>query len=127
MKVLVAEKDPVLRDQVIMGLNAFADMEVHEASGLMALDRIRHGEYNVLVLGLGLGADDPGFDLLDRLRSDDLEIDIVVVATEGIISQLREEKARGRIFAFLVNPLDPVEFFRTLARLIHRREPAAGS
>ena len=51
-------------------------------------------------------------------------LDIIVIGHEALTAKLREEKVRGRIFALLKQPLDPVEFFRTISRLRQKRAVA---
>lgn len=123
MRIFLAAAGPALADQVQVGLAAFPDIQVEQATGMLALEKIRRTQIDGLVLVL-----DPAVpeneELLEKVRIDAPGLDIVVIGHEALLAKLREEKVRGRIFAVLKQPLEPVEFFRAINRLRQKRATA---
>lgn len=123
MRLLLVIGDPVLRDQVRVGLQAFGDIEVEEADGLLAPDKLRRLELDALLVGID-PATPENEALLEQLRAEQRATEIVVFGHEAIADRLKEDKLRGRIFSFFTSPLDPIEFFRTINRLRKKGAPA---
>ena len=123
MRILLVIGDPVLRDQVRVGLQAFGDIEIEEADGFLAPDKLRRHELDGLLVGI-----DPSTPeneaLLEQVRTESRPTEIIVFGHEAVADRLREDKLRGRIFSFFTHPLDPIEFFRTIGRLRQKRAPA---
>jgi hypothetical protein len=123
MRVQVVVSNPVLSDQIQVGLAAFGDIRVDQESGMLALEKLRRQESDALIVALDPNAPDQE-QLLEKARTDVTALDIVVIGHEAITAKLREDKVRGRIFAVLKQPLEPVEFFRAINRLRQKRATA---
>lgn len=121
MKVLIADCPPELRDQIHVGLDAFATFQIHEAEGLKALELIRRYQYDLIFLYVGSGKQSKE-RLIDRMEGRDGETPIIVVAKPPIIEDLKGQKVRARVFTFLEDPLAPVELFRSVQRFQQRKE-----
>jgi response regulator of citrate/malate metabolism len=121
MRVFLAAASPVVADQIKVGLAAFGDVQVDQESGVLALEKIRRANMDALIVVL-----DPNVpeheDLLEKVRVELVGVDIIVIGHEALTAKLREEKVRGRVFALLKQPLEPVEFFRTISRLRQKRQ-----
>ena len=125
MHVFLAAAHPVLADQIKVGLAAFGDVQVDQESGMLALEKIRRSDVDALILVLDPNAPEQE-TLLEKVRQDLTGLDIVVIGHEAMTAKLREAQVRGRIFALLKQPLEPVEFFRTVNRLRQKRALARG-
>ncbi len=126
MRLFVAVHNAALAAQIRVGLAAFGDIEIDEEQGVLALEKIRRSEIDGLILGLDPTAPECE-KLLDQVRIDMPLLDIIVVAHDALLKKLREEKVRGRLFGLLVQPLEPVEFFRTIRRFREKRLAPARS
>jgi len=122
MRMLLVIGNSLLRDQVRVGLQAFGDIEIEEADGTMAPDKVRRHELDAVLVSLDPDAPE-NEQLLEQIRTESHPTEIVVFGHEAVANRLREDKLRGRIFSFFTQPLDPVEFFRTINRLRQRRTP----
>lgn len=123
MRVLLVIGDPHLRDQVTVGLEAFKDIAVEVAEGLLALDKLRRTELDAVLIELGPSAPE-NEQLLEQFRAEALAGELILVGHDALTDRLREEKLRGKVFSFFTQPLDPVDFFRTINRLRQKRAPA---
>ena len=123
MRLLLVIGNSLLRDQVRVGLQAFGDIVIEEADGQLAPDKLRRHELDALLVDID-PATPENEQLLEQLRNESRPTEVVVFGHEAIADRMREEKLRGRIFSFFQQPLDPVEFFRTINRLRQKRAPA---
>ena len=123
MRLLLVIGNSLLRDQIRVGLQAFGDVQIEEADGQLAPDKLRRHEIDGLLVSIDAASPEHE-QLLEQLRNESRPTEVVVFGTESIADKMREEKLRGRIFSFFMPPLDPVEFFRTINRLRQKRSPA---
>jgi CheY-like chemotaxis protein len=133
--VLVAEVDKVIRDQVLVGLESFGDIETDAATGLEALELVRKREFDCIFVGFNQ-SDTSGQDFLDKLKTMNPQTELILLAPEAHAKRLsqdnngsrpppRQPRAwrsgwRLRIFSVLRKPLVPLEFYRTVGRLRKR-------
>ena len=117
MKVLVSVEDKVLEDQIRVGLEAFEGLQSDYATGLDLLDRVRRCEFAFLLLELESCTQD-GLQRLEQVHTFNPELEVVIIASDSVIRRLKEERARGKIFGFMRNPLVAVEFFRGMTRAL---------
>lgn len=118
--MLLVIKDPLLAGQVEVGLEAFGDLEVERENGLLALEKMRSGEFDAVLVALDPSAPE-NQDFFERARLEAADRALVVFGHEALLRKLRDEKERESLFALLSTPLDPVELFRAIHRLRHRR------
>ncbi|MBL8840140.1 MAG: hypothetical protein JNL90_01290 [Planctomycetes bacterium] len=124
MRLFLAVPTPALADQLRVGLAAFGDIEIDAEQGVLALEKIRRADIDGLIIALDPAAPDHD-SLVEQVRRDMPQLDVIVVGHDAALAKLREDKVRGRIFALLGLPLEPVDFFRTIRRLRERRAAAA--
>ena len=79
-KVLVVDDEPAIRRFLRTSLSAQGYQVSEAESGGGALDNLRHGAVDVLVLDLGL-PDIDGLDIIERLRGQGSSIPIVVLSS----------------------------------------------
>ncbi|MSR45795.1 MAG: hypothetical protein EXS13_01790 [Planctomycetes bacterium] len=124
MRLFLAIHSHELLDQVKVGLAAFGDIVVDEELGVLALEKIRQSEIDGLIVAL-----DPAVpeheSLIEQVRRDMPQLDVIVIGHESAIAKLKADKVRGRVFALQRLPLEPVDFFRTIRRLRERRASPA--
>ncbi len=119
MKVLIADVESQIQDQMQVGLEAFEGVEVECAEGFRALELLRSSNYDCVFIGIA-GSSDAGQGLFDRVSEEMQGTTVVVVAPAVVQAKLKEEKARGRILTFLGTPLQPVELYKTIHRIQSR-------
>ena len=120
MRFFLAIANPIVADQVKVGLSAFGSTQIDQGQGLLALDKIRRSDLDGILISLEPGATEND-ELFERLRSNPVDAELVLIAGEAYAARLREDKLRGHIFAFLKQPFEAVEFFRTISRLKQKR------
>jgi CheY-like chemotaxis protein len=135
VRVLVAEVDKVIRDQVLVGLESFADIETDAATGVEALDLVRKRDFQCIFVGFNQ-SDTSGQDFLDKLKSMNPQTELILLAPEAHARRLSQDHTgsrpaprhprawrsgwRLRVFSVLRKPLVPLEFYRTVGRLRKR-------
>ena len=122
MRILVVIDEAQYRDQVEVGLRAFADLDVDFASGTAALEKAQARDYDAILIHWSASSSE-GRELFEKLREENVDQEFLIAAHEQAIKKLREQRVRGRIFALLHDPIDAVEFFRAIGRL-QSRQPA---
>lgn len=120
MRVLVAEDDVKIARFVAQGLRA----EGHETeivhSGPGALERASEGNFELVILDLGLPGLD-GLDVLERLRRDDRQVRVIVVTARGEV----DDRVRGLDLGaddYLAKPFSFVELSARIRALFRRVE-----
>ncbi len=125
MKVLIADIETETQDRVQVGLESFRGVEVETAKGTVALDRIRMGQFDCVFAGVGTGPD--GDEEFARLLEGESEALVVAVGGEPAIQKVKDSDARRQVFAFLQSPVEPVELYRTVSRVMQRSSDQAVS
>jgi DNA-binding NtrC family response regulator len=126
MDVLLVEKDRLVRDQIKVGLQQFAEFTVTWGEGYAAINELRQRRYDVVFVGCD-NKEDECVRLLRHLRSFDRLTEVIVVCGQRTARDLHAEKTKINISGFLQTPINVVEFFRVVGRLRSRRlenEPA---
>jgi CheY-like chemotaxis protein len=95
-RLLVVEDDDTLRRQVVALVGGGDVACVEAATGEEALQALRGGSFDCVVLDLGL-SDMSGFDLLDRLHAEGVAVPPVIIYTGRELS--REEADRLQRYA----------------------------
>jgi len=119
MKILVAVVGTGVQDEIQVGLEAIDGVEVECAEGLMALDRVRRCNYAAVFLGWQTGQDDS----LARILEERPDLPFVVCAQDAVLRRVKQE--RVKVSAVLELPLDSVEFFKVVHRLLQRLSVAS--
>ena len=119
MDILLVERDRLIRDQVKVGLQQFADFHVTVGEGYAALNELRQRTYDVVFVGAASRAE--GKKLITHLRSFDVSTELVVVTSDRNARDMQKDKAQLRISSFLQTPIVASDFFRLMGRLRERR------
>lgn len=124
MRCLIAIDDANVRDEVATAAASFEDVEVDSFDGDGACDEVRRRRYDFGVVTLRSGRQVE--DAAETLRTNAPNLHLIGLAPRSALQLRREEKSRLNLFALLGTPLDPVELYRTLRRMIERiRKPDA--
>jgi DNA-binding response OmpR family regulator len=121
MEVLLVEKDRLVRDQIKVGLQQFAEFTVTWGEGYAAINELRQRPYDVVFVGCD-NKDDECTRLLKHLRSFDRTTELIVVCGQRTARDLHGEKSKLNISGFVQTPINVLEFFRVVGRLRARRQ-----
>ena len=119
MKILVANLGSGVQDTIQVGLEAFEGVEVECAEGMVALDRVRRCNYDAVFLGWQEGQDDS----VARILEERPDLPLVLCAQDAVLRRVKQE--RVKFAAVLELPLEPVDFFKVVHRLLQRVSSAA--
>jgi two-component system chemotaxis response regulator CheY len=103
--VLIVDDSPLARKMLRKSLPSTWDISITEAgNGKEALAAYRSGKAHVMFLDLTMPEMD-GFELLDALRSEDLNC-LVIVVSADVQPQARERALKLGAVAFIEKPID---------------------
>jgi DNA-binding NtrC family response regulator len=119
MEVLLIEKDPLVRDQVKVGLQQFPDCRVTAGVGHAAINQLRGRKFDCVFLGVDPRQKDT-VKLLHSLRQLDGDIELFVMTPAQNVKDMGVDKSRFDIHSFLQVPLDLREFFGLVGRFNER-------
>lgn len=125
MDVLVIESDKRIRDQIVVGLQNFPEFAVDTGEGFGGLNLTRGKSYDFVFIGTNC-SDDQGMQLVESLRQQDNDTDLILVTSSKKVKAHQQLRARYDVLALLYAPIEPQDFFRMVARL-RRREITASS
>lgn len=120
MKILLVEDDDLLADGIITALTHFHYTIDHAANGHSAKSMLKHTEYSLLILDLGL-PDIDGLDVLAAIRRDKLDLPVLVLTARDQL----EEKLLGLNSGaddYMVKPFDVRELEARIRTLTRRHE-----
>jgi DNA-binding NtrC family response regulator len=120
MEILLVEKDPLVRDQVKVGLQQFSEFTVTVGDGYQGINELRQRPFDCVFLGVD-AKDKENARLLQHMRSFDKTTELVVLTVGRSAKELAADKAKWNIHSFLQTPLDVKEFFGFLGRFLERR------
>ena len=128
MNVLIVEKDPLVRDQIKVGLRQFPEeFTVLSGEGYAGIHLLRQHTIDLLILGVPRNSAEAK-RRIDYVREVSPTVDLVVVATDSCAKELSGEKGRLDIFSFLARPVGAMDFFRLIRRVRERlHEGATGT
>jgi len=124
MNILLLEKDKIVRDQILVGLQNFHEFAVDAAEGFPGLNRTRQKDYACLFIGCNPD-DGEGLELLERFREWDRDTDVVLVTSYKKTKLLMSQRSRYNLFSILHVPIDPRDFFRLVGRIRKRNTAKA--
>lgn len=123
MKILLAEDDRLLGDGVRAGLIQEGFTVDWVEDGKLTLSAIDSGEYDLLILDLGLPKLD-GMDVLKTLRRDSNEIPVLILTARDTLT----DRVRGLDSGaddYMVKPFDLEELFARVRALSRRQSGRA--
>ena len=120
MEVLLVEKDPLVRDQVKVGLQQFPEFVVTVGVGHAGINEMRGRHFDCVFLGVDPREKDT-VKLMHHLRSFDTSTELFVLTAARNVRDMAVDKTKYNIHSFLQKPVDPREFFGLLSRFLERR------
>lgn len=116
VSLLICDDSSLARKQLLQALPAGWSAEVSQAAtGTEALERIRQGSIDVLLLDLTMPELD-GYQVLAQLRQERLDCKTIVISADVQDEAVRRVLELGAL-AFIRKPADPVHLHQTLASL----------
>ncbi|MCA8975039.1 MAG: hypothetical protein KDC98_09975 [Planctomycetes bacterium] len=126
MEVLLVEKDPLIRDQVKVGLQQFPEFEVTVGVGHAGINQMRGRNFDCVFLGVDPRQKDT-VKLLHSLRQADHQVELFVMTASRNVKDMGVDKSKYDVHSFLHTPLDMREFFGLVGRFLERRTDRANS
>jgi len=120
MEVLLVEKDPLIRDQVKVGLQQFDEFHVTVGSGHAGVSEARGKVFDCVFIGADPREKDT-MKLLQHLRSFDRTTELFVLTAPRNVKDMAAEKSKFDIHTFVQTPIIVKEFFGLLGRFMERR------
>ena len=125
MRCLVAVDDPSVRDTVAHAATNFGGIEVDAVAVEECRRQIRRRRYDFGLVALKFGSKD-SMEFWEKIRSSAPNLPLVGLTSASAVDGYKGDRSRLQLFALLGVPLDVVDLYRTLRRLIDRvkRSPA---
>jgi CheY-like chemotaxis protein len=118
---LLITADPAVRDTVKVGLDQLGSFEIELAEDMWAVEMVRNRPYRVVVCDATLADGSDGLEVLRRIREVSGDAELLFICRDRTLGRnLGREKQQLGLYGVLYVPVEPVEFFRTLARLMER-------
>ncbi len=128
IRCLLVAGEKQARDAIKVGLDQTGAFEVETAEDSWALEMAKAKTYQVVIADTTLADGGDGLELLRRIREVAPEAELLLIArNKGQSRYLTRDKQQLGIYAFLHFPIETVEFFRTVGRLIERLTAGAPS
>lgn len=116
VSLLICDDSSLARKQLLQALPACWTADISQATtGLEALQRIRQGGIDVLLLDLTMPEMD-GYQVLAQLRQERLTCKAIVISADVQDEAVRRVLELGAL-AFIKKPADPIHLHQTLASL----------
>ncbi len=119
MEVLLVEKNPLVRDQIKVGLEQFPNFEVTVGHGQAGVNMMRGRRFGCVFLGVDPRQKDT-VKLLHNLRGIDPHTELFVMTPSRSVKDMQADKSKFNIHSFLQTPLDLKEFFGLVGRFLER-------
>jgi len=125
-RLMIVEDDPTQQQSMVELIGADDIEIITVSSGEEALEQLQHGRFDCMVLDLGLGGGMTGFDLLEKVKSDQRqatrEIPIIIY-TGRELSPAEETRLRKYAETIIVKDVkSPERLLDETALFLHRVE-----
>ena len=120
MEVLLVEKDPLIRDQVKVGLQQFPEFHVTVGTGHAGINELRGRAFDCVFLGVDPRQKDT-VKLLHYLRSFDTTTELFVLTAPRNVRDMAVDKTKYNVHSFVQTPIVVRELFGLLGRFLERR------
>jgi DNA-binding NtrC family response regulator len=121
IQCLLVAGDKPARDTIKVGLDQTGSFEVDTADDVWAVEMAKAKAYQVVIADTALADGTDGLELLRRIRAVLPTAELLMIArNKGQSRYLTQDKQQLGIYAFLQFPVEKLEFFKTLARLLER-------
>jgi DNA-binding NtrC family response regulator len=127
IRCLLVAGEKQARDAIKVGLAQTGAFEIDLAEDAWAVEMAKAKDYQVVVADTTLADGSDGLDLLRRVREvlPQAEFLLVVRMTQG--RYLARDKQELGIYAFVRFPIEALDFFRTVGRLLERLTGASAA
>ena len=119
MRCLVAVEDSLVLDTIAHAAGAFPDVEVDTTSVEECREQLRRRRYDFALIAYRT-RDHESVELWDKIRDDAPELPLIALTPNAAIGGAKSDRARLKVFSWLGEPLDVVELYGTLRRVIDR-------
>ncbi|MFY9340937.1 MAG: sigma-54 dependent transcriptional regulator [Planctomycetota bacterium] len=123
--VLIIEDEAALATAIAILVRRLGHQATTAASATLGLQRLQQERPDLVVLDIGL-PDLNGLQALQRIRTHDATIPVLIVTAHGNLQNAVEAR-KGGAAGYLVKPLDLAELERTVRALLHAAAPADAS
>jgi DNA-binding NtrC family response regulator len=127
--LVTAEKQA--RDVIKVGLDQAGAFEVDVAEDSWALEMVRAKPYQVVIADGSLGDGADGLEFLTRVREILPHAEVLLISrSKGQAKYAGRDRQKLGVYAYVQFPLEPLDFFKTLGRLVDRMadaQPAAAT
>ena len=139
MRSLIAATDPTVRDTILTAVRSFPEIDCDAVDPETARMHLRRRRYDFAVVVLESSAErsrgpnpigipaEESTTLIEELRTIAPSLPVLGVARRTALSVRRPELKRLGLFSLIGAPLDTLELYRTLRRLLDRAKEEAGS
>ena len=109
------------RDAIKVGLDQTGAFEVDVAEDAWAVEMAKAKAYQVVIADTTLADGGDGLELLRRVREVAPDAELLLIARNKAQSRyLTRDKQQLGIYAFVHFPIETLDFFRTISRLLER-------
>lgn len=123
---LLVTADTAVRDVLKVGLDQTGAFDVDLAEDQWAVEMAKSKAYRVVIADTSLGDGTDGLELLRRIRDVSPDAELLYIARNRNQSRhLNRDKQSLGLYGFVHVPVEPLEYYRTLARLLERMGAAA--
>jgi NtrC-family two-component system response regulator AlgB len=112
MQVLIVDDEPGIRKATGAALESMGHEVGFAASGDVALEQLKQDHYDVVMLDLRLG-DEDGLDVLERIKAQVENVEVVVFAAHSSVETAVEAMRRGAV-DYLQKPFTPEQLEQRL-------------
>ena len=121
IQCLLVAGEKQARDTVKVGLDQTGAFEVDTAEDGWALEMVKAKAYQVVIADSALADGSDGLELLRHVREALPEAELLLIARSKVQSRyITRDKQKLGIYALVPYPIETLEFFKTLARLVDR-------
>jgi len=126
IRCLLIAGDKEARDVIKVGLEQAGAFEIETAEDAWAFEMVKTKPYQVVVVDTTLADGGDGFELLRRVREALPQAEILLVSRAENQSRVAgKDKKEFGVYAFVPYPVDTLDFFKTIARLVDRLNAGA--
>ncbi|MCW8950470.1 MAG: EAL domain-containing protein, partial [Sedimenticola sp.] len=118
-KILVVDDEVRMRESVRDLLEAYGHSSIVAANGHIALDILREESIELVLLDLNM-PEVTGLELLDLIKEEFPDVDVVIVSGEATFANATEALRQG-VSDFLRKPYSPVELLGIIENVLKKR------
>jgi signal transduction histidine kinase/ActR/RegA family two-component response regulator len=116
LRILTVDDEPLIGKMMMRTLRSETHGVETATSGEEALERLRAGEFDVVISDVGLGAGINGWELAEQIRREWPHLQVVLATGWGAQIDQAEARAKG-VAAVLAKPFRPEDLLEVLAQL----------